>query len=403
MECRNCSTKLNDAIVDLGSQYLTGVFPKIDEPDPVKGNLSLAFCPNCALVQLTDSFDAALMYGSNYGYKSSLNSSMVEHLKSKSKQLSHFLTSPDSVILDIGSNDGTFLNFFTHLNHRLIGIDPTAKYFAQNYDSRISIVSDFFASDIFLSMSSNKKADLITSISMFYDLENPVEFCRNIKNSLTNNGIWHFEQSYAPMMIQNNSFDTICHEHTEYYTLFTIENILKQAGLSVIDVKFNDINGGSIAINATHSESKTPPSAVVEWVRQSETKQGFNDIQVWMNFQKKIKLHKELLIELIETYVSKDYRVWGMGASTKGNVLLQYCQFSTKQIEKIYDINPDKLNKVTPGSRIPIVGYESFRENPPDVALVLPWHFKSNILKKESGFVSNGGTLIFPLPTIQIY
>ena len=248
--CRNCKSSKLVSIVNLGNQSFTGIFPSTKKKAIPQGILELIKCNNCNLVQLGHSFDLNYMYGKNYGYRSSLNKSMVAHLKQKYKKLiGKFKLRKNDIILDIGSNDGTLLNFFSKKYTR-IGIDPTISKFKKYYKDRdIILIDDYFSSENYFSKLTNR-AKIITSISMFYDLEDPRKFVQNIHQTLDDNGVWHFEQSYLPSMIEKLSYDTICHEHLEYYDLTIIKKILKIYKIKILDVEFNDINGGSIAITA---------------------------------------------------------------------------------------------------------------------------------------------------------
>jgi hypothetical protein len=397
--CRACKGNSIEMVLDLGTQALSGVFPQLDEIDPISGPLQLGLCTDCSLVQLLHSFPPELMYGDNYGYRSGLNSSMVNHLQSKAKSIfDKYKFDSKSVVLDIGSNDGTLLNSLVGMSNNLFGMDPTSKKFAEYYDEGITRIEDFFNSETFSRY--GKKADLIFSIAMFYDLDHPVDFVREIAGSLSDNGIWHFEMSYLPSMLDTNSFDTICHEHVEYYSLSSIEYILDKAGMKIIDLELNEINGGSIAITATKKDAAFTTSGIVGWLRQSERKR-FGDFKSELQqFAKRVEFQRENLITLFQTLKKDGYTIWGVGASTKGNVLLQYCGFDAGIIDGIADVNPYKFNRVTPGTRIPIKSEEEMLVSNPDFALVLPWHFKSTITQRSRDYHDQGGKLIFPLPLI---
>ena len=269
-KCRSCSSKNLKNCFTLGSQKLTGIFPKNKFDKISSGILSLVFCNNCKLLQLNNSFDPDIMYGENYGYMSSLNLSMINHLKKKSSKLKKISNLKNNdVVVDIGSNDGTFLSFFSKKNN-LIGIDPTIKKLSKYYRKDIVKVPTFF-SKYEIEKTTLKKAQLITSISMFYDLENPIQFSKDVHDTLDDNGIWHLEQSYMPMMIKNNSYDTIVHEHLEYYSLKSIKYIFDKVGFKIIDLEFNDINGGSFALTVAKKKSKFKEiKDLVDWLLYKE-------------------------------------------------------------------------------------------------------------------------------------
>ena len=397
--CRSCKSKKLVKLYSLGNQYFTGIFPSNKYSKIPRGNLGMLICNNCKLLQLDENFDSNEMYGDNYGYMSSLNKSMISHLYLKSLNLKkkYDLKSKKS-ILDIGSNDGTFLAFFNK-NFNLFGCDPTIKKFGKFYRKDITKIQNFFSSNLF----KNIKFDLITSISMFYDLPDPLKFAKEINSILKKNGVWHIELSYMPMMIKNRSYDTICHEHLEYYSLKSLKYLLTKAGLKITNLSFNQINGGSIEVDVVKKSSKYKECKdLINWVLESEHVNQYNEIKKHKSFYNECLNHKKLLKKLLVTLKKQNKKVVGYGASTKGNVLLQFCGINSKIINNIAEVNKYKFNRYTPGSKIKIVSEKSVKLKKPDYMLVLPWHFKDYIVKRERDFLKKGGKLIFPLPEIEI-
>ena len=402
IKCRSCKNKNLKKTLSLGIQKLTGIFPSSNKEDVPGGDLSLVFCEKCKLLQLENSFDPSKMYGDNYGYMSSLNSSMVDHLKKKAEKLKKIkpLSSGD-IVCDIGSNDGTFLSFFSN-NLILMGVDPTIKKLSKFYRKDIIKIADFFSTHTVQKIT-NKKIKLITSVSMFYDLEDPIKFSNEVYELLDDDGIWHIELSYMPMMIKNTSYDTICHEHLEYYSLLSIKYILDASSFKIIDLEFNDINGGSFSITVAKKKSKQQESGnIVDWLLKKEDLFNYNKLSTFKIFSQNIKRHKKIFVELLLDLKASNKKVLGYGASTKGNVILQYCNINRDLLPYICDINPYKYEKFTPGSNIKIISEKKSRLQKPDYFLVLPWHFKNNIIEKEEFFLKNGGKLIFPMPDIEI-
>lgn len=402
-KCRICdSTELFD-FMNLGYQYYTGVFPKLKEQLVPIGELKLQICLNCKLVQLAESFDKSVMYGSNYGYQSGLNDSMKEHLKNIANFLKRSITFRKGVtIADIGSNDGTFLSFFQNMGIERIGIDPTISKFYEMYDEETIKVPDFFNANVFNSVSRNR-AKLITSISMTYDLEDPVTFAQDIYQCLDEDGFWFFEQSYLGLMIEKMAYDTVCHEHIEYYSAKSIAAILDTAGFIVQSFVLNETNGGSIAVLASKKSSINQNHSIgfLE-LMQNELHVGLNSTDNLLQFAIDVSKHRDNLINIVNSFIKKGKTVAALGASTKGNVLLQYCGFSSLQISLIGEINPDKFGSLTPGSNIPIVSEVDLFNSNPSVIIILPWHFKSTFLKKTEDFRKNGGIVLFPLPNIEL-
>ena len=397
--CRSCKSKKLSKVFSLGKQTLTGIFPPSKNAKITKGNLSLLLCNQCKLLQLENNFNPNEMYGENYGYMSSLNKSMMTHLKLKALnfQKKYNLKSGQN-ILDIGSNDGTFLSYFNK-NFNLIGCDPTIRKFSKYYRKDIEQIPNFFSGDLF----KDKKFNLITSISMFYDLPDPSKFAKEINSILDKNGVWHIELSYMPMMLKNISYDTICHEHLEYYSLKSLKYLLDKAGLKIISLAFNQINGGSIELDVAKKNSKFKEiKELINWVLESEKRNKYNEISRQRDFFKQCINHKFLLKKLLITLKKQKKKVYGYGASTKGNVILQFSKIDSTLIKNIGEVNKFKFNKYTPGSKIKIISEKQLKKLKPDYLLVLPWHFKDHILKREHQYLKNGGKFIFPLPDIEI-
>lgn len=402
-KCRVCKSRNLTSILSLGEQELTGIFPKSKTQKLTSGPLDICFCPTCGLLQLGHSYDLEEMYGDNYGYRSGLNQSMVDHLSSKMNMLeTRYGLKAGDVVLDIGSNDGTSLNAYQTKGIRRIGMDPTGKKFRQYYDKDVELVTDFFSADAFQKIC-DKKVKIVTTISMFYDLESPVDFASQVEEILADDGVWHLEQSYMPTMLRNNAYDTICHEHLEYYSVGVIKFIMEAAGLRIIDISTNDINGGSFTITVVKKGSAhRENSAIINWYLQQERAMGLDTIQPYVEFAQRVANHRTQFNALLNALVDDGKLVCGYGASTKGNVILQYCGITSEQIKAIGEVNPDKFGAFTPRSAIPIDNENKVKAMKPDYMVVLPWHFRNGILAKEKEYLKSGGHLIFPLPFIEI-
>ena len=402
--CRSCKSDKLIKTFDLGSQKLSGIFPiSKNQKNIPEGSLAMVFCDKCKLLQLKNSFDENIMYGNDYGYMSSLNNSMIEHLYKKSVNLKKLANLyKGDLIVDIGSNDGTFLGFFSN-KLQLVGIDPTIKKLGKFYRKDIKKFSNFFNKDL-ISKNFYKKVKLFTSISMFYDLANPVKFAEDIYDSLTDDGLWHLEQSYMPMMLKNNAYDTICHEHLEYYSLKSIKYIFDRVGFKIIDLEFNETNGGSFALTLAKKNSKkfVEIKYLINWLLKKEELFNYNSIEAFKIFFENAKKHKKIFKELLLNLNDMKKLVIGYGASTKGNIILQYCGINSSLVPFIGEVNRYKYNRYTPGSKIKIISEKKARSLEPDYFLILPWHFKNYLIKKEREIKKNKSKLIFPLPDIDI-
>ncbi len=402
--CRIGKSENLISVLNLGTQALTGVFPNSADESVTKGPLELVWSPDSGLLQLKHSYEVSEMYGDNYGYRSGLNQSMVDHLTYKVRYLER-LTNPKfgDVVLDIGSNDATTLKAYAISGLKRIGIDPTGRKFAKYYTSDIQLVPDFFSVKAYRSIM-QQPAKIITSIAMFYDLEDPIQFAKEIEFVLADDGVWHFEQSYMPSMLRTNSYDTICHEHIEYYSLSVVMRILMAANLKIIDVGMNNVNGGSFAVTAAKSSNNTLKinHPVIDWLLKQEDRMGLNTPKPFRDFEERVFRHRNDLVRLIHALVADGKKVIGYGASTKGNVTLQFCGFTNADISAIAEVNSEKFGRITPGSHIPIISEAEAHAMKPDYFLVLPWHFKDGIIRREKDYLAAGGKMIFPFPEIEI-
>jgi hypothetical protein len=402
-KCRSCdSTDIKD-VFELGNQALSGVFLFKNLDSITSGPLTLVECSQCHLVQLGHSYSLDEMYNDGYGYRSGSTEYMKKHLHdiidfAKNK----VALNKGDYVLDIGCNDGTLLSHYSNELNR-VGIDPVAIKYLETYHKDIVVVTDFFTKDNYFS-AVTEKAKVITSISMFYDLEKPVDFVNEIAGVLSLDGVWVFEQSYLPAMLRQNSYDTICHEHLEYYSLAAIQYIIKSAGMTLIDVSQNEVNGGSIRLAAVHATSVLAKKVSPEltWLLEQEQQHNIFEKNTFEIFRNNVIRQQMDLVNLLKKLKDAGKTVIGYGASTKGNVILQYCGIDTDLLPYIGDITPFKDGAFTPGTKIPIISMEKAKSMCPDYFLVLPWAFRSNILLREQDTISNGTKLIFPLPFVEI-
>lgn len=402
-KCRVSGSSSLLPVLDLGEQAMTGVFPAQTSEPVTVGPLRLVWCPESQLLQLAHSYELSEMYGDNYGYRSGLNQSMVTHLSTKIHELERLVElKPGDAVLDIGSNDATSLKAYTTSSIVRTGIDPTGRKFSEYYPPEIRLVPDFFSAAVYRA-SGAPAPKIVTSIAMFYDLENPIAFAREIESILAIGGVWHFEQSYMPSMLRTTSYDTVCHEHIEYYSLSVVRKILEAAGMRLIDVKMNGVNGGSFAVTAVRmNDARRGAEAVVDWLLGQEERMGLSTPRPYREFEERVFRHRTDLRRLLEALKADGKTVLGYGASTKGNVVLQFCGIGSNLVPAVAEVNPDKFGRFTPGSHIPIISESEARAMNPDYFLVLPWHFRDNILRREAEFLGRGGRMIFPFPEIEI-
>ena len=404
--CRICGNKNLKEVINLGNQYIQGSFIKKNLPKPFdkKIPLKLVLCSKCTLVQLLHTTNKEILYR-NYWYESGINKTMRNHLKQLIKSIIKYKKKQNKNlnVLDIGCNDGTLLSYYPNEFNKY-GIDPS-QIIEKINKKKINVIRDFFPPK----KKSNKlkiQFDFITSIAMFYDLDDPNKFVKKIKYHLTKNGIWIFELSYLIDMLKLNSFDTICHEHLEYYSLHSLNYLMKKHGLKIFEVKKNSINGGSIRCFVTHEDNsnfdKINNHLLIKKMLDHEKKIRISSTYIYKNFFKEITKIKKKLNILIKKIINKNEKIYILGASTKGNTILQFLNIDSKIIQYAVERNKEKIGAKTIGSNIKIISEMEFKKNPSKYQLVLPWHFKSEIIKREKKFLKNNGNLIFPLPKIQI-
>lgn len=408
--CRVCGSTSLTKVIDLGEQHLQGSFvkPGKEMPPMRKIPTSVLRCDStkderaCGLLQMEHTVPPEILY-SAYWYRSGTNNTMRQHLQSIVNQAVTLLSKPTARVLDIGCNDGTLLSYYPD-KYEKYGVDPSDV--AQEIKNDITVVQDIFPSDELNSCLKSKQLDIITSIAMFYDLENPIEFTKGIKKILAPEGIWVFEMSYMPTMLKMTSYDTICHEHLEYYSLAVIEYILKQARLKIFDVSLNAINGGSIRCYATHADNyaykKEEFIHNIKALHQQEFDLELDTDKPYKNFQDRVNAHKEELTSLLKKLRNEGKRIHIYGASTKGNTILQWCSLDNRIIDFAAERNPDKYGARTLGTDIPIISEAESRAMNPDYYLVLPWHFKEEFIEREQEALKKGIGLIFPLPNIEV-
>lgn len=403
-KCRICGNTNLKRVLDLGEQMLTGVFPREKGEDVTVGPLHLVKCVGgdevCGLLQMGHSYDLGEMYGENYGYRSGLNASMVSHLQAKVKKiLDEVELSSGDLVIDIGSNDSTTLQAYPKSGLTLVGVDPTGVKFHHHYPTHIQLIPDFFSSKLVEERFPNQKAKVITSFSMFYDLEDPMGFMQQVYDVLTNDGIWVFEQSYMPTMLETNSYDTVCHEHLEFYALKQIKWMADRVGFKVVDVEFNDVNGGSFSITVSKSHGDFTVTPAVQHILDGEHAKGLDTLAPYEAFAERVVQTKNDLLKFIERVHDEGKTVSVLGASTKGNVLLQYCGLTTQKVDFVGEVNVEKFGCYTPGTWVPIIPEEELLEKSPDYMIVLPWHFRKFFVSNKNLSSMN---LIFPLPNLEV-
>jgi SAM-dependent methyltransferase len=407
-KCRSCGSIELIPIISLGNQYIVNFTDNIDEKAP-NCPLELVLCNNCKLLQLKHNAPANSMWGKQYWYKSGINrmiredlKDIVENIKNKSD-----LNNGD-IIIDIGCNDGTMLEFYDNPKLNLIGFEPSENVAREASSKGLKIINNFFNAKNFKEEFGDKKAKVITAISMFYDLENPNEFLKDIISILDPNGLLVIQQNYLVTMLENNAFDNICHEHREYYSYYSLKKLLDKYNLETFDITLNSINGGSIRTYIKFKDSHSfknnlneSNKRISEIVKREEIL-SLDTEKPYKEFASRIEHIKRELINFLKKEKDSGKTICALGASTRGLVLLQYFELGPNLIKCIFDRNPDKEGKLAVGSWIPITSPDNINKYNPDYQLVLIWHIFKGIGEDEKEFIKRGGKFILPLPQLKI-
>jgi SAM-dependent methyltransferase len=402
--CRLCQKPNMTSVLSLGELAVSN-FVDAENSAVVKAPLELVLCNACGLAQLRHSVDPDLMYR-QYWYRSVTNESMRTALADVTANVESLVElSPGDLVLDIGCNDGTLLRSYRRPGIRLCGFEPAKNLLVFARQGTETIVNDFFGGARFQETFGSVRAQAITTIAMFYDLEDPNSFVDGIARALDDKGVWVNQMASLPLMLEKNAFDNICHEHLEYYSLGTLEALYARHNLEVFDVSTNDVNGGSFRVLA---QKKGGPHgdafsrARVASMRHYEDLLALRTPAPFAEFAARVGEAKNALLALLEKETRAGKKVYGYGASTKGNTLLQYFGIDSRLVPAIAERNPEKWGRRTAGANIPIISEEQARKDKPDYFLILPWHFLPSFRAREQEYLAGGGRFIVPLPTTRV-
>jgi len=408
------NSNFSDIIFSLGDLYVSDFIKNENLSDLKKYDMSIVIDKRYGAARLKNIAPIHSMYG-KYWYRSGINNTMKKELKNIVDSILAAKKLDDGDLwLDIACNDGTLLSFVPK-ELKKIGIDPADEsFYRESSQQADEIIQDFFSADSYnKSKLSIKKAKVITCIAMFYDLDDPEIFLNDIYKVIDDNGLLVLQMSYTPLMIHQLAFDNICHEHIYYWSLSSIEKVLQKCGFIIRDCQLNEINGGSFRIYAQKNTSDynsfgtAPYRDVCQFrinsLKSLELTQKLDESVTWLNFYGKINSLKEKTVSFIKQEKNKGKTIYGYGASTKGNTLLQYFGLDNSLVTAIAERSPYKYGLKTVGTNIPIISEQDMRKNQPDYLLVLPWHFISEFLTREKDYLSSGGKLIVPCPEFKVY
>ena len=399
-KCRICSNNSVNEILKLEPQYIATTFVTDNENNPmakIKIPLTLILCKKCGLVQLKETVRPDLLY-KNYFYRTAINDTMKRDLQDVvNYAVENVKTESNDIVVDIGANDCTMVSMYPdHLKR--FGIEPATNIDWSNVSESITVVNDYFSKDIVLKATNYKKAKIISATAMFYDFDDPNVVTKDIKDILHEDGVCVIQVSYLLDTIRDMNFYDVVHEHLEYYSLKSINYLMERNGLKVIDATTNFVNGGSLRVLVTHEDSRRPKSKRYQEILDEEEKWNLEELDTYVQYEQKIKDIIKKSREFIVNEIENGGTVIGLGASTKGNVLLQICRIGKDLLPYISDRNKEKVGLHTLGTDIEIISEEKARKINPSAMLVIPWNFKEEILSREQNFIQNGGKMLFLMP-----
>lgn len=403
--CRVCYAPNLVHLFSLGEQYVNNFLGKKEDlAHAPKAPLEMVFCQNCTLVQLKHTAPQELLYARFYWYKSGITDTMRKALRDiTQKAETMFHLKAGDVVLDIGSNDGTLLRAYQVPGLITVGVEPANNLVEEGKVGLTHFIHDFWLYDNYMN-AVGKKAKVVTAIGMFYDMEDPNQFVADAARVLTEDGIFIAQLMCLKNMLDSNDVGNICHEHLEYYSFASLEFLFNKNGLEIIDVEINDVNGGSYRVYCRKIGGTTQPAAGAEErikkVRESE--KGYDDVKVYHDFFKRLEENKKKCVDFIQSETAKGKKVWVYGASTKGNVILQYYGLDPSLIEAAAERSEFKWGRYTVGSMIPIKSEDEARKAQPDYFLVLPYAFFKEFYTREAAWRAKGGTFIVPLPEFRV-
>ena len=407
-KCRVCGNTDLHNVITLGDLHMSNFVERHEASLHTPYPLELVRCTRlgCGLLQLRHTVSGKVMYR-NYWYRSGVNQTMTEHLKGIARVAASVVNlGRGDVVVDIGANDGTLLRSYNRDDVTTVGFEPAKNLMSFARKEVTHIFNDFFSGDLFKKRFS-KKAKIVTAIAMFYDLDDPHTFVSDVKKVLDKDGVFIIQMMDLVSMLKLNAFDNICHEHLEYYSLESLEYLLKGHKLEIFDLETNDINGGSLRTYIRHCGSKVgndrrgSRERIAKW-RVEEKRLKLQDPKTYEAFGERVEGIRGALIQFLQKEKKRGRKIYVYGASTKGNTLLQYFGLNDTHIDAAAERNSIKWGKVTLGSNIPIVSEEHARQSSPHYFLVLPWHFLQEFVERERAFLLSGGKFITPLPEFTI-
>ncbi len=413
--CKVCGSSALTDVMAIPPQYLSPTFTRDNEEEGELARLrvpmTMTLCDRsidqkgCGLLQLREEVEPDLLYR-RYFYRSAVSDTMRNDLRDVITDIAgRVKLKPGDIVVDIGANDCTTLGFYPKDLCR-VGFEPARNIDWSNVDPGIVIINDYFSGAPFSKRFPGAKAKAVGCNAMFYDLGDPNSFTADVKSILAPDGIWCIQLSYLSLMLTNMNFYDICHEHLSYYSLAALQALMQRNGLAVFDASTNAVNGGSLRAFVTHAENT---AAFTETGRKNlaalaatETELKLAEAQTYRDYFRKIMDLAHRVTQYMRADIQRGGKVFGLGASTKGNVLLQLFGITKQMMPYISERNPDKVGLRTLGTDFELISEERARSLRPSSMLVLPWYFKDEIVARERKYLDQGGKLLIPMPYAHV-
>ncbi len=404
--CLHCKTPLRHTFVDLGMSPLCESYVPAEKANSMEPfyPLHAYVCGTCFLVQLEE-YVAPEHIFSEYAYFSSYAESWVEHMRHYAEMISERLhLGPQSLVVEVASNDGYLLQHFVRKGIPVLGIEPAANVARVAVEKGVPTVVRFFGEKTARELvQGGKRPDLICGANVLAQVPDPNDFVQGLKILLAPRGVITIEFPHLMKLMAENQFDTIYHEHFSYLSWVSAERIFASAGLTLFDVEEVPTHGGSLRVYARHAGDESKPvSPRARELRQREIDGGLERLETYDAFAEQVKETKRKLLHFLIEAKRAGKRIAGYGAPGKGNTLLNYCGIRTDFVDFTVDRNPYKQGKLLPGTHIPIHAPEKIDEMRPDYLLILPWNFKDEIMRQMARIREWGGRFVVPIPEVKV-
>ena len=404
-KCRICKNNKLEKVLDLGGMPLANAFLDKNQIEQKESSypLRVVWCKSCGLLQIDEIVPPEILFR-NYVYVSGTSEALRKHFECLAMEVvNNFKLNNESLVIDIGSNDGTLLEEFKKLGLKVIGVEPAVNIAKIAEENGITTINEFFSENIARKIvKNNGKADVITATNVIAHTNDLDDLLKGVSYLLKDDGVFVIEVPYLVDLLENVEFDTIYHEHLSYFAVYPLKRLFEESDFKIVNIERVKIHGGTIRIFVSKKKSRYNINKNVNQLVLIEKEKKMHEVTVYRNFAERVEKLKEDLVDLLQKLKSENKKVIGYGAAAKGNTLLNYYNIGPDLIEFIADLSPMKQNKFTPGTNIPVYSPDQIYKAKPEYMLILAWNFADEIMKQQSKFREMGGKFIIPVPEVKI-